>query len=515
MELPESPVSVPSSPQRMTTVCFTAQDLALFSAASHDRNPLHISEEYARATPYGEPVVFGMLGGLAALGQLPVCGDRVLQRVALEFRNPLTIGVPYRVDVGDPSTNHPVVKLYDAARLMLKATFTFAPGRGDVRPTEVPGVSAPTEAADRKRESFRVGDRVTGTYGPAAEAFQQVVQRWGLSAKGATATHIAAMMWASYVIGMELPGKRAIFWRLVLEMKPEEGQPEEPLSYDVMIQDFDERFDLLHTAGHLSSGSKFFATAQMWAFVRQDSPTPSLRQIRDLVPGSDQLKGKVALVIGGSRGLGAAISQALASQGCSVLVNYHQCKAEAEQIRASLGDQSDLIELVQGDAADVEWCENMRQNIIEQYGGLDVLVCNASPAIRPLPFLPEKLTQFEAFLAQSVALVSLPMASFLGTLSERSGWNVLISSAFVKDLPAEWPHYVTAKCAVEGLVHWAAAHHPKVQSLIVRPPKLLTDQTNTTLGRQGAMRVEQVAASLVGQLCHPGRSNTVQILESF
>ncbi|MGZ9189991.1 MAG: SDR family NAD(P)-dependent oxidoreductase, partial [Nitrospira sp.] len=324
----------------MTTVCFTAQDLALFSAASHDRNPLHISEEYARATPYGEPVVFGMLGGLAALGQLPVCGDRVVQRVALEFRNPLTIGVPYRVDVGDPSTNHPVVKLYDAARLMLKATFTFAPGRGDVRPTEVPGVSAPTEAADRKRESFRVGDRVTGTYGPAAEAFQQVVQRWGLSAKGATATHIAAMMWASYVIGMELPGKRAIFWRLVLEMKPEEGQPEEPLSYDVMIQDFDERFDLLHTEGHLSSGSKLFATAQMWAFVRQDSPAPSLRQIRDLVPGSDQLKGKVALVIGGSRGLGAAISQALASQGCSVLVNYHQCKAEAEQIRTSLGDQS-------------------------------------------------------------------------------------------------------------------------------------------------------------------------------
>lgn len=515
MELPEPPVGVPSSLERTTTVCFTTQDLALFSAASHDRNPLHISEQYARATPYGEPVVFGMLGALAALGHLPECDDRVLQGVSLEFRNPLTVGVHYRLEVSESSTTHALVKLYDAARLMIKATFTFLPGRADVRANRVQGAACLTEAADRKRESFLVGDRVTGTYGPSPGEFEQVVERWGLSAKGATAIQIAAMMWASFIVGMELPGRRAIFWRLVLDFKPEDRQQQGPLSYDVAIQDFDERFDLLHTAGNLSSGSRPCATAQMWAFVRQDSPQPSLLQLTHLLPGSEQLREKVALVIGGSRGLGAAITQALASQGCSVLVNYHQCKVEAEQIQASLGDKSGLIELVQGDAADVQWCRTLQQNILKRYGGLDVLVCNASPPIRPLPFVPEKLTQFQEFLAHSVALVSLPMSSFLGALSERSGWNVVVSSAFVRDLPAEWPHYVTAKCAVEGLVHWAAAHHPKVHSLIVRPPKLLTDQTNTTFGRQGAMRVEQVAASLVRHLCHPGASHRVQVLETF
>ncbi len=515
MELPEPRADVPSTPQRMITVCFTSEDLALFSAASRDRNPLHMSEVYARATPFGERVVFGVLGAFAVMGKLQQRSDRILQTVALEFRNPLTVGVIYRLDINESTTNRALVKLFDAGRLMLKATFTFLPAHGDGRAgwiQEAPGL---VEAEDPKRESFKAGDRVKGFYGPVGPAFQQVVERWGLASIGATAMQVTAMMWASFVVGMVVPGKRALFWRLALDFQPEEEAYQEPLSYAVTIQDFDERVDLLQTIGTLSSGDRICATARMGAFVRPDSPLPLRRQLAELLPESERLRGKVALVIGGSRGLGGAISQALASQGCSVLVNYHQCTEEAEQIRASLGKRADLIELVQGDAADVEWGQTLHQRLLERYGGLDLLICNASPPIRPLPFVPEKFTQFGAFLAQSVALVGLPMTSFLGTLSERCGWNILVSSAFLKTLPPEWPHYIAAKSAVEGLVHWAAAQYPTVQHVIVRPPKLLTDQTNTTVGRQGTMRVEPVAASLVRQLLQVGRSPTVQILETF
>lgn len=515
MELPEPLAGIPSIQQRMPTVCFTTEDLTLFSVASHDRNPLHISDAYARATPYGERVVFGILGAFAALGQLQKHNDRILQNVAFEFRNPLTVGVSYRLDVNESTTDCTLVKLYDAGRLMLKATFTFLPGRGAVRAGRIQEAPGLAEAVDGKRESFRPGDLVKGLYGPVSPEFQRVVERWGLASTGATAMQITAMMWASFVVGMVVPGKRALFWRLALDFHPEVGEHEEPLSYAVTIQDFDERVDLLQTIGHLFLGGRTCATARMWAFVRQDSPLPSRRQLTDLLPESEQLRGKVALVIGGSRGLGAAISQALASQGCSVLVNYHQCTEEAQQIRASLGERADLIELVQGDATDIEWCQILRQRLLERYGGLDMLICNASPPIRPLPFVPEKYRQFEAFLVQSVALVSLPMAGFLGTLSERCGWNIVVSSAFVKNHPPEWPHYVTAKSAVEGLVCWAAAQYPTVQHVIVRPPKLLTDQTNTAVSRRGALRVEQVAASLVRQLHQSARSSNVQVLDTF
>lgn len=510
----ETPSVARPSPPHVTTVCFTTQDLAQFSAASGDRNPLHLSEEYARATPYGEPVVFGMLGVLAALGHLADRHDRLLQRLSVEFRNPLTVGVPYRLVALETSAERACVKLYDGTRLMLKATFIFVPGREKTRDAHVPEAASFTEAVDRKKEDLPAGTRVAGVYGPATSELAQMTTRWRLSEKGVTAMQIAAMLWASFVVGMELPGKRAVFWRLELTLNPEAPQ-DTPLSYDVTVQDFDERFDLLHSAGTLSAAGTHCATANMWAFVRQDSPQPSLLRLTDLIPRSGRLKGKVALVIGGSRGLGAAITQALASQGCTVFLNYHQCRAEAEKIRASLGDTSRLIELAQGDASEIEWCRTLRQRIVERYGGLDLLIGNASPPIRPLSFVPEKVAQFQSFLAQSVALAGIPMATFLNDLAERSGWNVLVSSAFVKDHPAEWPHYVTAKCATEGLAQWAAVQYPKVHTLIVRPPKLLTDQTNTTVGRQGAMEVERAAAAIVTRIAYPESAPTGEILETF
>lgn len=314
---------------------------------------------------------------------------------------------------------------------------------------------------------------------------------------------------------MELPGKRAIFWRLALDFKSDDRPRSRRLSYALEIKGFDDRLDLLHTTGELSSDDQLCATAQIWAFVRPDSPQPSIVGITTFLTRSALLKGKVALVIGGSRGLVAAISQALALQGCSVLMNYHQSKVEAEQIQASLHDESSLIELAQGDASDIQWCLALRQYVLEKYKGIDFLVCNASPPIRPLSFVPEKLERFQDFLGKSLSLVSVPMSTFLGCLSERSGWNVVVSSAFVRDLPAEWPHYVTAKFAVEGLAHWAAAQHPLIHSLIVRPPKLLTDQTNTTMGRQGAMAVEQAAAAIVKHLCSARLSKSIQVLDSF
>jgi NAD(P)-dependent dehydrogenase (short-subunit alcohol dehydrogenase family) len=499
----------------MKTVRFTTQDLELFSAASHDRNPLHISQEYARTTPYGEPVVFGILGALAALGHLPDRQGMVLADVSLEFRNPMTVGVGYRIQVDETSEQQSLVKIYDADRLMMRAMFTFLPGQGRSQEMSVLKRSYPAEAADRKREEFPLGGSVTGSYAPSASDFEKVVERWGLSAKGASAIQISALMWASFLVGMELPGKRAIFWRLTLDFQPDDGRPVGPLSYEVTIKDFDERLDLLHTTGELSSGERLYATAQIRAFVRPDSPRSSIAGITALLPRSEKLKGKVALVIGGSRGLGAAISQALALQGCSVLVNYHHSNTEAEEIRASLGDQSELIVLEQGDATDIEWCQKLRQHILREYKGIDFLICNASPPIRPLAFVPEKLELFQDFVVKSVALVSVPMSVFLDCLSESSGWNVIVSSAFVRDLPGEWPHYVTAKCAVEGLAQWATAHNQKTQTLLVRPPKLLTDQTNTTMGREGAMPMERAAAAIVRHLCNSTLSQGVQVLDRF
>lgn len=497
------------------SVLFTKEDVVQFSEASHDRNPLHLSEAYARATPYGEPVVFGVLGVLAALGQLADRPHHRLEHLSVEFRNPLTVGTPYRLELSAATADCNTVKLHDATRLMMKATFTFAPGETSAQSMPRQEALPRSEAADRAKADLAPGTTVKGIYGPCAQEFAHIMARWGLSSKGATARQLAALLWTSFLVGMELPGQRAVFWRLMVSFHPEWEHSSGPFHYEAVVQEFDDRYDLLRTSGTLSSGQTTGATAQMWAFVRQAPPQPSLSRITELLPLSTRLNGKVALVIGGSRGLGAAITQALASQGCSVALNYHRSTQEAERIRTSFGERSDRITLLQGNAAEAEWCEAARRAILNRYGRLDFLICNASPPIRPLPFVPEKLAQFDDFVARSLALVTVPLAAFRGTLAEQGGWNILISSAFVTDLPAEFPHYVTTKCAVEGLVRWSALHQPKVRHLIVRPPKLFTDQTNSMMGRQGAMEVEWVAASIVRYICVAPKSETVEILDAF
>ena len=89
------------------------------------------------------------------------------------------------------------------------------------------------------------------------------------------------------------------------------------------------------------------------------------------------LKDKIALITGASRGVGAATALQLAQAGCRVAINYHQsadrAQAVADQCRAA-GPEAIVV---QGDVADDAACRAMVQKTIEAFGGLDILVNNA------------------------------------------------------------------------------------------------------------------------------------------
>ena len=90
---------------------------------------------------------------------------------------------------------------------------------------------------------------------------------------------------------------------------------------------------------------------------------------------------------------------------------------------------------------------------------------------------------------------------------------MVVSSSAVVDPPAEWPHYVAAKCAVEALARVAAVEQPEARLLVVRPPKLLTELVNTPMGRQDALAPEHFAARLVRRLMEPGEPSRDVVLE--
>ncbi len=501
----------------MSIIRFNPSDIELFAAASHDQNPLHVSLLYARRTAVGEPVVFGILSALAALSEIPNQPGQVLGSVALTFRNPLFANVDYELSIAERKSGQFKISIKDAGRIMLTGQLGYRHEAVVEQAVWCVAADPQTKALSRPMVEFKPGLTVMGEYGPSAGPLQELIERWHLSDKGVSRERLSILLWCSYVVGMHLPGEPAVFSQLRLEFEPASTFDHLPLSYVANVTSFDERFDLLQVEAALARGSVPSARGELSAFVRRDSPRVSVHELAEKIPRSMALSGKTALVIGGSRGLGAALVAALASQGCHVFLNYLNSTDEAFALQERLHECSGGVTLFQGDATDVKWCRQLRTQLMNQGTDLDFLVCNASPPIGNLGFGLDSVARIIAFVDKSLSLACVPLAGFFDLLESRGGQVVLISSAVAAegahDYPPDWFHYVSAKYALEGLVRAIASQSSQLKFLIVRPPRLLTDQTNTTHGRQGAIPVEGVAAAIVKRLCDPGTNAKLETFE--
>jgi len=94
-----------------------------------------------------------------------------------------------------------------------------------------------------------------------------------------------------------------------------------------------------------------------------------------------ELAGKVALVTGGSRGIGAAIAKRLAAEGASVALTYSKGAEAAASIVEAIEHDGGKAVAIQADAADADAVRKAVEATVETFGQLDVLVNNAGTAI--------------------------------------------------------------------------------------------------------------------------------------
>lgn len=172
---------------------------------------------------------------------------------------------------------------------------------------------------------------------------------------------------------------------------------------------------------------------------------------------TQQLSGRVALVTGASRGLGAAIARQLAAGGAKVAVNYHGSQAKAEAVVDAIKSAGGQAVAVGGDVRDEQAIARMVQETTSKLGPIDVLVANATG---PQPFVKvDELTwqhcldQLEFFVKSPVLLMR---AVLLGMKQRKFGRIIQIGSeVFEKGVP-EFSNYVAAKGAQLGLTRsWA------------------------------------------------------------
>ncbi|HEX7720735.1 MAG TPA: SDR family NAD(P)-dependent oxidoreductase, partial [Pyrinomonadaceae bacterium] len=92
---------------------------------------------------------------------------------------------------------------------------------------------------------------------------------------------------------------------------------------------------------------------------------------------SKRLVGKVAVITGASKGIGAAIAKQLAAEGASVVVNYASSKQGADQVVNDITVLGGKAIAVQGDVAKTEDIEHLFAEASKAFGRLDILINNA------------------------------------------------------------------------------------------------------------------------------------------
>jgi NAD(P)-dependent dehydrogenase (short-subunit alcohol dehydrogenase family) len=164
----------------------------------------------------------------------------------------------------------------------------------------------------------------------------------------------------------------------------------------------------------------------------------------------DSLKDKIAIVTGGSSGIGRATALALAAAGAKVLITGRRAAALDE---VTAGQQN-----ITGIVADVSRPEDAERSVaaaVEKWGGLDILVNNAG-AGAIMPLAEATADRINEIFAVNVVGPSLLARAALPHLRHSKGAIVNISSTFGHKAGAGLSHYAASKAALEHLTRcWA------------------------------------------------------------
>jgi len=196
---------------------------------------------------------------------------------------------------------------------------------------------------------------------------------------------------------------------------------------------------------------------------------------------SEKLGGKVALVTGGSRGIGAAIAKRLASDGAAVAITYSNAKQSAEEVVRSIESADGRALAIQADNVDASAVKRAVDETVKFFGGLDVLVSNAGIAIfKPLEEL--SLDEFDRIVAVNIRAVFIAAQEAARYMKE-GGRIITIGSINAERMPiAGGTIYGMSKAAVAGLTRGLARDlAPRgITVNVVQPGPVDTDMNPAT-----------------------------------
>jgi 3-oxoacyl-[acyl-carrier protein] reductase len=215
------------------------------------------------------------------------------------------------------------------------------------------------------------------------------------------------------------------------------------------------------------------------------------------------LAGKVALVTGGSRGIGAATCRALAANGVRVAVNGRD-RAAIDAVVARIAADGGTAVAAPGDVTDEAAVHDMREAVELALGPVEILAPFAGGQGAPAPTTQLGLEQWRAVLESDLTSVFLTVAAFLPAMIKRGGGAIItMSSSAGRQPSAANAAYAAAKAGVvmfsKHLANEVARHGVRVNCLA--PSAVLNDRMQRFMS---AEQLDDLAAAFpLGRIGQP------------
>jgi hypothetical protein len=462
---------------------FSAECQARFAALSGDHNPMHMDAVAARRTSAGAPVVHGMHTLLWLIDELIGQRPDLLRARTLKARFAKMVYVGERAEAELLQAGATALRarvMVDGVEVVSLALGFSAPESGTQAPTwpetlarpDAAALPPPLTAINLLLEQIegRAG-RLQFASSPAAAA-----EKFPRAAAYLGPQRVAAMASMSCLVGMVVPGLHSIFGSLDLAIENAAAAAvpaEDALAYAVASVDL--RFRLVRI---VVQGAGFTG---ILGCVSRPPPVsqPSVTSLAAAV-AREEFRGAMALVVGGSRGLGELTAKLVAAGGGRVALTYSQGKADAEAVAQEIRTWGGH-------------CETVRYDIREAAAAQLAALREAPTHLYYFPtptiyrrkagmFDQGRLAEFSAYyLAGFHDLVQ-------ACLQRRpAGLEVFYpSTVYVDSRPAELTEYAMAKAAGEVLCADMEEQLRGLRVLVRRLPRMPTDQTGSLLPGENA-----------------------------
>jgi 3-oxoacyl-[acyl-carrier protein] reductase len=224
-----------------------------------------------------------------------------------------------------------------------------------------------------------------------------------------------------------------------------------------------------------------------------------------------KLKGKVAVVTGASKGIGAAIAKSLAAEGASVVVNYASSKSGARTVVDAIAEAGGNAVAVKGDVSKASEAEGIIDAAIKNYGRLDILV-NNSGVYEFAPIEAVTAEEFHRIFNINVLGLLLTTQAALKHIGE-GGSIINIGSVVSRITPAASSIYTGTKGAVDAITGVLARElgSRKIRVNAINPGMVETEGTHAAGFHDSDFQKSIISQTPLGRLGQPGDIASVAV----